>query len=88
MPCRDYAYEDEQSRRTVTETVYRDNPETVKRVHKMSAMLCALLRSIESNRGAVEANTLISRSKYPKDLKAWWIQHQKDDKKATLKKKK
>ncbi len=88
MPCRDYAYEDEQRTRTVTETVYKDRPETVERVHKMSAMLCALLTSIRDNGGKGAVDTFIAKSKYPKDLRKWWIEHQKADKKAILKKKK
>lgn len=86
MPCRDYAYEDEQ--RVRTETVYRDNPETAKRVHKMSAMLCALLTSITKTQGKAAADLFIAKSKYPKDLKKWWREHQLADKKAALKKKK
>ena len=79
MPCRDYMDYDNQGPRVETRTEYVDNPELKKRCDKLSAYLCALLTSIENNRGEIETNTLISRSKYPKDLKAWWINHKKQD---------
>lgn len=51
-------------------------------------MLCALLTSITKTQGKAAADLFIAKSKYPKDLKKWWDEHQLADKKAALKKKK
>lgn len=70
MPCRDYV----DDTRIVTE--YRDNPETKKRLDRVTRLLCFVIRNLTP----LEKNHLFGHKSNGQDLKKWWITHQKQDK--------
>jgi hypothetical protein len=68
MPCR-YCPDESGS----TRVEYRDNPETKKLLDKVTALLCGLLTHMNFK----ERNIQLAKNSR---LKAWWVEHQKQDK--------
>lgn len=78
MPCKscpsDY--------RSDSKIEYVDNPKLVRELDKVTALLCDTLNEIKV-RTPVTYQRLLDRSK---NLKIWWLNHQKQDEKRTGKK--
>ena len=87
MPCSDGGPDNDAAYggRSYSSIEYKDNPEIKKRLDRVTRLLCALIRSIEIQRGYIEAKTLMDRSEYPEELISWWKTHQREDAKRIAK---
>lgn len=74
MPCRD----GRDGVNTVVE--YRDNPETRRRLDNVTRLLCETLSTLASSR----SKSLELLLKDNQRLKAWWENHQKEDRQREL----
>lgn len=74
MPCSDGGSWE------TTHTEYVDNPETKKRLDKVTRLLCFVMRNLTP----ADRKQLYSYASNGKALAAWWYKHQEEDRKREL----